>query len=82
MLAGHGQELRNACWQAKRQGVFIAVPILKGLEKKSVVSSEIKKRLQGQNALDTEFSAELSGSLINGPAVDNNKSGMASFEGS
>ena len=38
----------------------------------SADSSEIKKRLQGQNALDVEFSAELSGSLINGPAVDNN----------
>jgi len=37
----------------------------------SADSSEIKKRLQGQNALDVEFSAELSGSLVHGIAVDN-----------
>ena len=37
----------------------------------SADSSSIQKRPQVQNALATELSAELLGSLINGPAVDN-----------
>jgi len=72
-LPAGGQGLRKACCQAKLLEVIITAPVkLKLSKKRNAEFSEIKKRLQGENALVVESSFWLQAVVGNQLAVDNN----------